>query len=98
MYAALQWNNYPLTIHQVLYLSPLRTSLLQTDLPCRLALRPAGCQIKIKKGLEPQYLEIMDKNGAKAEKFYVRSGNSSTEIPLHELNNYINSRFPKVNI
>jgi len=56
------------------------------------------CQIKIKKGLEPQYLEIRDKNGVKAEKFYVRSGNSSTEIPLSELSKYISSRFPKVNI
>jgi hypothetical protein len=56
------------------------------------------CQIKIKKGLEPQYLEIIDKNGVKAEKFYIRSGNSSTEVPLHELNKYIGSRFPKVNI
>jgi hypothetical protein len=55
------------------------------------------CQIKIKKGLEPQYLEIMDKNGVKTEKFYVRSGNSSTEISLKELNKYISSRFPKSN-
>jgi len=56
------------------------------------------CQIKIKKGLEPQYLAIIDKHGVKAEKFYIRSGNSSTEVPLHELNKYIGSRFPKVNI
>ncbi len=55
------------------------------------------CQINIKKGIEPKYLEVKDKNGVKAEKFYVRSGNSSTEIPLSELSKYINSRFPKMN-
>ena len=34
-----------------------------------------------------------DKNGQSVEKFYARSGNSSQEIPLSELNAYMKARF-----
>ncbi len=51
------------------------------------------CQIQIKRGLEPTYLEVSDKNGNKSKKFYVRSGNSSIEMPIDEVTKYINSRF-----
>lgn len=51
------------------------------------------CQIQIKRGLEPQYLELSDKNGNKSKKFYVRSGNSSIEMPIDEASKYIRSRF-----
>ena len=52
------------------------------------------CIIEIEKGSEPVYLAVADKNGNKAEKFYVRSGNSSQEIKsLKEINTYITHRF-----
>lgn len=51
------------------------------------------CQIQIKKGLEPTYLDVPDKNGNKSKKFYVRSGNSSIEMPIDEATKYINDRF-----
>ncbi len=51
------------------------------------------CQIEIKRGNEPKYLEIPDQNGQKIEKFYVRSGNSSQELSINEAAKYINLRF-----
>ncbi|MCK5722169.1 MAG: DUF262 domain-containing protein [Gammaproteobacteria bacterium] len=51
------------------------------------------CRIEIKKGLNPVYITVTDKNGVKSEKFYVRSGNSSQEIGLREITTYINPRF-----
>lgn len=52
------------------------------------------CIIETEKGFEPVYLTVADKNGNKAEKFYVRSGNSSQEIKsLKEINSYITQRF-----
>ncbi|MBE9160374.1 DUF262 domain-containing protein [Nodosilinea sp. LEGE 06152] len=52
------------------------------------------CQIDIKRALHPQYLEVKDKtSGGKAQKFYVRSGNSSIELSLSEVSNYIQERF-----
>jgi len=50
--------------------------------------------IDIKKGKNPLYNAVIDKNGQKIEKFYVRSGNSSQEISsLAEINSYIDNRF-----
>lgn len=52
------------------------------------------CTIEIEKSSEPVYLSVTDKNGNKAEKFYIRSGNSSQEIrSLKEINIYISQRF-----
>ncbi len=51
------------------------------------------CVVEIKQGLKPLYTKVTDKNGQKLDKFYVRSGNSSPEMPLTEITSYINSRF-----
>ena len=51
------------------------------------------CTVEIKPGVEPLYTEVSDKNGNRSKKFYVRSGNSSQEVPLDELASYINQRF-----
>lgn len=51
------------------------------------------CQIEISPAKEPVILKLKDKNGQTVEKFYARSGNSSQEIPLSELNTYIKDRF-----
>lgn len=52
------------------------------------------CRIDIPRGKNPVYLGVKDKNGQKQEKFYVRSGNSSQEVPLTEIHDYIRQRFP----
>jgi len=51
------------------------------------------CYIEMKKGSKPLYLESPDVNGQKSEKFYVRSGNSSQELKISEISEYISSRF-----
>ncbi|MCF7856291.1 DUF262 domain-containing protein [Candidatus Gracilibacteria bacterium] len=51
------------------------------------------CVINIFKGTKPLYLEIADNNGQKFEKFYVRSGNTSQELGLSEISEYIKSHF-----
>lgn len=54
------------------------------------------CVVEIKQGNSPLYTMVSDKNGIKSEKFYVRSGNSSPELPLSEIAGYINKRFELV--
>lgn len=51
------------------------------------------CQVETKRSISPIYITIMDKNGVKSEKFYVRSGNSSQELSVSEIASYVNSRF-----
>ena len=51
------------------------------------------CQIETSAANEPIIVKIKDKNGQPFEKFYVRSGNSSQEIQLSEVNAYIQERF-----
>lgn len=51
------------------------------------------CQVDIAPAVEPLILKTKDKNGQSVEKFYARSGNSSQEIPLSELNAYVKERF-----
>ena len=53
------------------------------------------CQIDTSTAKEPVIVLIKDKNGQSLEKFYARSGNSSQEIPLSEMNSYIMERFRK---
>lgn len=51
------------------------------------------CVINVSKGSKPLYLELNDNNGQKFEKFYVRSGNSSQELAISEINEYVQSHF-----
>ncbi|MBT3176924.1 MAG: DUF262 domain-containing protein [Desulfobacula sp.] len=51
------------------------------------------CLVEVKPSLKPVYTQATDKNGQRHEKFYVRSGNSSPEMPLSEIASYIQSRF-----
>jgi hypothetical protein len=51
------------------------------------------CQVDVSLATEPMILTVKDKNGVAAEKFYVRSGNSSPELPLSELKSYWGTRF-----
>ena len=51
------------------------------------------CMIEIKRANDPQYLKTKDKNNSVVEKFYVRSGNSSIELPMKDIAPYVQSRF-----
>lgn len=51
------------------------------------------CQIETSTAKEPIILKVKDRNGHSVEKFYARSGNSSQEIPLSEMNAYIKEHF-----
>lgn len=53
------------------------------------------CQIDVRPANQAIIIEVKDKNGAKTEKLYVRSGNSSSEIPLSEVQAFLNQRFGK---
>ena len=51
------------------------------------------CVIEIKPWHKPLYTMVTDNNGTKSEKFYLRNGNSSPELPTSEIADYINTRF-----
>lgn len=51
------------------------------------------CMVEIKAGIKPVYTAVTDRNGGKSQKFYVRSGNSSQEIGLAEISDYVKRRF-----
>lgn len=51
------------------------------------------CQIETTPAKEPLIVTMKDKNGQDTEKFYARSGNSSQEISLGEMNAYIKDHF-----
>lgn len=54
------------------------------------------CMVEVLPGLKPFYTQAIDKNGTKTQKFYVRRGNSSKELPLDEISDYISKRFGSV--
>ncbi len=51
------------------------------------------CMVEILAGIRPLYTQMTDKNGVKSQKFYVRRGNSSNELSLHEISDYVAKRF-----
>ncbi len=51
------------------------------------------CQIEITTANDAVIVELKDKNAQLSQKFYVRSGNTSQEIPLDEISAYIRDRF-----
>ena len=51
------------------------------------------CMVEIKPGHKAIYTEISDKNGAKVKKFFVRRGNSSHELSISEISDYVSRRF-----
>lgn len=52
------------------------------------------CQVDIQPSTKPLVISVKDKNGQSQEKFYVRSGNSSQELSLNEMQAYLSERFP----
>lgn len=53
------------------------------------------CRIDVRPAHEPVIVQVSDKNGVKADKLYVRSGNSSPEMPLSEVPGFLQQRFVK---
>lgn len=51
------------------------------------------CEIDIKAGTKPLYVEVSDKSGNKSKRFYIRSGNSSQELDIEETASFISKRF-----
>ena len=51
------------------------------------------CQVDVQMAKEPLIVKVSNKSGQKVERFYVRNGNASHEIPLSEMNAYIRGRF-----
>ena len=53
------------------------------------------CRIDVRPADAPVIVEFKDKNGLRSEKLYVRSGNSSPEMPLSEIKAFLDQRFSK---
>ena len=53
------------------------------------------CRIDMERASEPQYVTVTDKSGGKTDKFYVRTGNSSIELPLKDIPPYVHARFSR---
>jgi len=53
------------------------------------------CQIDVRPAEHAVIVQAKDKNGVKTEKLYVRSGNSSPEMPLSEVQTFLAQRFGK---
>lgn len=51
------------------------------------------CQVDVQPATAPVVMKAKGKDGQSTEKLYVRSGNSSQEIPLSEMHEYIKERF-----
>ncbi len=51
------------------------------------------CEIDIKSGINPKFINTVDKNGVPQRKFYIRSGNTSQELNIEEAASYITKRF-----
>jgi hypothetical protein len=57
---------------------------------------PSGreiCQVEVQPATKPLFIEVADNNGQRAERFYVRSGNSSQELSPSEASAYVKDRF-----
>lgn len=54
------------------------------------------CQIDVRPADHAIVVQAKDKNGVKTEKLYVRSGNSSPEMPLSEVQAFLSQRFGKL--
>ena len=51
------------------------------------------CQIDVRPADAAVVISVADKNGLKSEKLYVRSGNSSPEMPMSEVQAFLGKRF-----
>jgi hypothetical protein len=52
------------------------------------------CQVDVQLASTAMVIPTQDKHGQTQEKFYIRSGNSSQELPMNEMQSYLAARFP----
>lgn len=50
------------------------------------------CRVDVARSEALMPIEVTDKNGQKSKRIYVRSGNSSQELPSHEVQSYVTAR------
>ena len=55
------------------------------------------CMVEVKRGKEPYYTKVSSNlpGGPKSDKLFVRSGNSSRELPIEDIPKYVGERFPQ---
>ena len=51
------------------------------------------CQIEVRRATRPVFVTTSDKRGLPAERFFVRSGNSSQELSPSQVTEYVSERF-----
>jgi very-short-patch-repair endonuclease len=51
------------------------------------------CRIDVQRSRTPVYVTIRDRNGNMAERFFVRSGNSTQELPPSQIASYVKEHF-----
>jgi len=51
------------------------------------------CMVEIRPGRKPLYTEVVDRNGARSSKYFVRRGNSSHALQLTEIADHIAARY-----
>jgi hypothetical protein len=54
------------------------------------------CRIDVERSRAPLYVKVGDKNGVVAERLFVRSGNSSHEMPASQIAIYVKEHFEQV--
>ena len=95
-YASLQGDRDEFELHlRNLLIKQLGESLVTTKV--RVAFPNASgrevCQVDVSPSDRAIFLETVDKNGVRTERFYVRSGNSSREFSPSEASAYVKDRF-----
>ena len=54
------------------------------------------CRIDVERSRAPLYVKVSDKNGAVGERLFVRSGNSSHEMPASQIAAYVKDHFEHI--
>lgn len=54
------------------------------------------CRVDVERSRTPLYIKVGDRNGIVAERFFVRSGNSSHEVPASQIASYVREHFEQV--
>jgi hypothetical protein len=79
-------NVFTKTLGQAFTASKLKVSFPQVD-------GVEICQVDVRPTDQALVVKVADKNGVWSEKLYVRSGNSSPEMPLSEVQSFLKKRF-----
>ena len=70
---------------------PFVTSKVQLRFP--VVFDSVICQIDVQQSLQPIVIKVASSSGQVIEKFYVRNGNASQELPMSDMHDYMKDRF-----